>query len=146
MVKLTSFDSYCSYNVFCLTFRRNHWVLIEKKVLGLSLRKNRSDEASSTKRNRAERSEEHRTMLQACTTVLQFRKGGIACPCRVARPSHQFLGFTAARASLPSAQLNYFSDFKGFASFLGEAFFLDSFEGQLGFNLAFVNPFRERLD
>jgi len=37
-----NFLRYCAYNVFHITFRRNPRVLIEKKTLGLSLRKNRA--------------------------------------------------------------------------------------------------------
>ena len=41
MVKPTSFDLYCAYNIFFFTFRRNPWVLIERKASGVNYRKNR---------------------------------------------------------------------------------------------------------
>ena len=40
-VKLTSFESYHAYNVFCLTLRRNPQVLIERKTLGAISRTSR---------------------------------------------------------------------------------------------------------
>ena len=40
-VKLASFDSYCAYSAFCLTFRRNLLVFVERKALGMNWRKKR---------------------------------------------------------------------------------------------------------
>ena len=40
-VKFTSFDSYCTYNIFRLIFKRNLQVFIEKNALGMNSRKNR---------------------------------------------------------------------------------------------------------
>ena len=58
-VKLTSFDSYCVYNVLCLTFRRNPWVLTESKTLEAVLRKIKSlTKPRRTDVNKAE----HRTI------------------------------------------------------------------------------------
>jgi len=40
-IKFNPFVSYHAYNVFCLNFRRNLWVLIERKILEAISRKNK---------------------------------------------------------------------------------------------------------
>ena len=53
MVKFTSFESCHAYNVFCLTFWRNIWILIERKTLGMISRKNRSHNCATRVHYRA---------------------------------------------------------------------------------------------
>jgi len=74
-VKFTSFESHCTYNVLCLTFRGNLWVLIERKTLGTISRKDRGTKKPRT--TKESKPEERTAALQRNTTVLQ--KSG---PCR----------------------------------------------------------------
>ena len=63
MVKFTSFESFCAYNVFCLTFRRNPQILIERKTLEVISRKNRG--SAKPQRINGSKTEGCATMLQA---------------------------------------------------------------------------------
>ena len=68
-VKLTSFESYCIYNVFCLTFRRNFQVLIERMTSGaISGKEQRSDNSPKNQRKQHKRSQGY---APCSTAVLQ---------------------------------------------------------------------------
>jgi len=62
-VKFTSFESYSAYNIFCLTFKENSRVLIERKTLEAISRK--TIRTIKSQRTESRRLEEH----QPCTST-----------------------------------------------------------------------------
>jgi len=61
-VKFTSFESYCAYNVLCLTFKRNLWVLIESNTSrAISRKEQKSD------RSPGGETKENQKSAQLCT-------------------------------------------------------------------------------
>ena len=67
--------SYRAYNVFCLTFRRNLWVLIKRKILRATSRKNRGP--AKSRRTNGNKTEGYRAGRQE---VKKLKVKGYAWP------------------------------------------------------------------
>jgi len=77
LIKFTSFVSYRAYNVFCLTFRRNLRVLIERKILKAILRKN--GDLTMTRTAGKSKTKDGTTVQQGSTAVRRPRCGVSRC-------------------------------------------------------------------
>ena len=147
MVKLTSFDLYCAYNVFYFTFRRNPRFLMKRKALGMNWRKNKG----RTKPRALREAKLRETAVR--TTILQEAR-----PCCRARKVAQgpcasrhgcattFLGARSAmRRGQPCVPHSGRPNFLQHLLSLGP-FCWVIFDGQLGFSLASKKPSEGRLD
>jgi len=124
MVKFTFFESYCAYNVLCLTFRGTVQVLIQRKTSGANSRKDRGPtEASGAKRKKIGRV--HNCTPQG-TVVLQRPQphtGGMTTPMGTR---------VTMRQPRPTRSRDFSTIYMGFpCCFLG-GLLLGSFEDQLG--------------
>jgi len=124
MVKFNSFESYRAYNVFHHTFRRDSWVLIERKTLGVNWRKiGDLTKSRALDNEEPEEAKEARSRCRVHTVVWPLQEGGTASQCPVARlchPSRAGRAFGHRCALLPSAPLVCFSVFISGCTFLSK--------------------------
>ena len=124
-IKFTPFVSYCSYNVLCLTFRRNLQVLIERKIVKAISKNNRG---LTTPRKTDGNNTKDRTVVHAawscCSNQDHARPGARPCvwPCVGARPCTPSL---RGLAIFRPFYIDLSSYFEG-------SLLRDSFENQLG--------------
>ena len=141
-VKFTSFDTYCLYNVLCLTFKRNPDILIERKILEAISRKNKG----LTKPRRIDENKAKDRMVvhhaaQRCYSHRDHPWSGARpciCQCVGARPAMRRC------TGVQCLSLRSFMIFRPlyivFSSYFGETSWVAFHERQLGFRIPPKTP------